>query len=215
MADRDRTLIAADLTPRQRYHLMTSLVVPRPIAWVGSRSASGVANVAPFSYFAALSAKPMMIGVSIGMRRDGSPKDTLANIRATGEFTVSLVTLQHLESMNASAASFDPGVSEFDSVGIPQAEAESVAAPYVADAPASLECRRSQEIVLGTGATVFVIGEVIAVRLRGDLRPDAETGAVDVTALHPIGRLHGSLYAPVNETISIDRPATRRATDDG
>lgn len=205
----DRTLVAAELSPRERYFLMTSLVVPRPIAWVGSRSAAGVDNVAPFSYFAALSAKPMMIGVSIGMRRDGTPKDTLANIRETGQFTVSIVTMQHLEPMNASAADFGPGVSEFDAVGIGRAEASAVAAPYVAEAPATLECRLSQEIVLGDGSTVFVIGEVLAVRLRGDLSPDPETGAVDVTALQPVGRLHGSLYAPVVETISVDRPGDR------
>lgn len=207
MPPTDRTLLAAALSPRQRYYLMTSLVVPRPIAWVGSRSAEGLDNLAPFSYFAALSARPMLLGVSIGMRRDGSPKDTLSNIRATGVFTVSVVTLQHLEQMNASAADFEPGVSEFERVGIDREEAATVAAPCVAGAPATLECRRSQELVLGDGSTVFVVGEVVAVRLRADLSPDPETGAVDITHLHPVGRLHGSLYAPVLETLGIDRPA--------
>ncbi|NIQ58759.1 MAG: flavin reductase family protein, partial [Gammaproteobacteria bacterium] len=78
----------------------TSLVVPRPIGWISTRSGEGVPNLAPFSYFAAISATPMLVSVSIGARR-GEPKDTLRNIRETGAFCANIVTERHLEAMVA------------------------------------------------------------------------------------------------------------------
>ena len=202
-----RSVRPEELSRRDRYQLLTSLVVPRPIGWISTRSAQGVPNLAPFSYFAALSAEPMLLGISVGHRRDGRPKDTLLNIRESGVFTVSLVTRQHLEPMNASAATFEPGISEFDAVGIEAAQATTVSAPFVADAPATLECRLDREIDLGSGATALLIGEVLGIRLRGDLQPEPGSTHVDVSFLEPIGRLQGSWYAPVSETLSLERPS--------
>ena len=100
------------LPARARYQLLTSLVVPRPIAWVSSRSAAGQPNLAPFSYFAALSATPFLVGVSIGHRR-GAPKDTLRNVRETGAFCVNLAAEARLSALNETSGEFPPEVDEF------------------------------------------------------------------------------------------------------
>jgi len=131
-------LAAADMSPRQRYRFMTSVIVPRPIGWLSTRSAAGVDNLAPFSFFNAIAANPMLVAAGIGSRPDGA-KDTLANIRQTGAFCFNMVTEKHLEAMNMSAGDYPAGVSEFDAVGIAKAEAKEVDAPYVADCPVVLE----------------------------------------------------------------------------
>src|SRR3954447_5712904 len=95
------------LPARARYQLLTSLVVPRPIAWVSSRSAAGQPNLAPFSYFAALSATPLLVGVSIGHRR-GVPKDTLRNVRESGAFCVNLATEARLSAGDGPRAALLP-----------------------------------------------------------------------------------------------------------
>ena len=124
----------AELSPRQRYRLLTSVVVPRPIGWLSTRSSAGADNLAPFSYVAALASDPMTVGVSIGHRGD-EPKDSLVNIRETGVFCTNMVTARHIEPMNRTSGDYPAGVSEFQAVGIPRAEAVEIEAPYVADCP--------------------------------------------------------------------------------
>ena len=164
----DSVLNTAELDNRARYQLLTSLVVPRPIGWVSSRSAEGVANLAPFSYFMALSATPMLVGVSIGSRR-GSPKDTLSNIRSTGEFCINVVTERHLHAMNESAGEHPPDVDEFEVAGVAAGAGHLVSAPFVADCPAVLECRLFKEVELADETNILVIGEVLGVSVSPDL----------------------------------------------
>ena len=192
------------LPARARYQLLTSLVVPRPIAWVSSRSAAGQPNLAPFSYFAALSATPLLVGVSIGHRR-GVPKDTLRNVRETGAFCVNLAAEARLSALNETSGEFPPGVDEFALAGLPLAEAGSVAAPYVADAPAVLECRLFREVDLA-GDNALVIGEVLAVRLSDAVPLVPGTHFADTRGVRPIARLWGDLYALLRETASLPRP---------
>ena len=194
-----------ELDGRVRYQLLTSLVVPRPIGWLGTRSAAGHDNLAPFSYFAALSASPMLVGVSIGHRRTG-PKDSLANIRATGGFTVNVVDVDHLEAMNASSASAAPEVDEFALAGLEKAEAERIGAPYVAGAPAVLECRLEREVDLGDAPNTLVIGRVVAVRVRAGLPRIPDTEFVDTMELRPVGRLWGPAYLLPGEIVTRPRP---------
>ena len=204
-----RVLMTADMSAREQYEMMTSLIVPRPIAWVSTRSVDGVANLAPFSFFAGLSADPMLLAISIGMRGD-RPKDTLANIRATGAFCVNLVTMEHLDAMNQSAGDYAPGESEFDATGLEMAEATAISAPYVAAAPAVMECRWFREVSLAPASTALILGEVLAVRLRDDVQLEPGTHCVDTAGLQPVGRLWGTHYAPVAETRSLERPLIER-----
>ena len=195
----------SELTNRQRYQLLTSLVVPRPIAWVSTRSEDGDANIAPFSYFAALSATPFLVGISVGAR-GGAPKDTLRNIRETGAFCVNVATEGQLAAMNDTAGEYGPEVDEFAHAGLTVAEAESVAAPYVADCPAVLECRLFKEVPLEGSANTLLIGEVLRVRLADALVPREGTHFVDHDALDPVARLWGDHYALLGETRTIPRP---------
>lgn len=190
---------------KERYQLLTSLVVPRPIAWLSTRSASGEANLAPFSYFAALSHTPMLVAVSIGHRRD-RPKDSLVNIRDTGDFCVNVVTDRQLEAMNLTSARHPPEADEFEAAGLGRAEAVSVDAPYVADCPAVFECRLFREVELDGARNTLVIGEVVRVHLAEELLVEPGTLAVEPESLRPIGRLSGSRYARLGEVVEMERP---------
>lgn len=195
----------AALTSRERYQLLTSLVVPRPIAWVSTRSPEGQANLAPFSYFAAVAATPFLVSVSIGSR-GGVEKDTLRNIRATGAFCVNVATEPQLEAMNDTAGEYGPEVDEFAHAGLAAAQAESVDAPYVADCPAVLECRLFKVVELEGAPNTLVIGEVLRVRLSDAVPLVPGTLFADTAALRPVGRLWGDLYALVGEMPALRRP---------
>lgn len=195
----------AALSPRERYQLLTSLVVPRPIAWVSTRSPEGARNLAPFSYFAAVSATPFLVSVSIGSR-GGVEKDTLRNIRRTGAFCVNVATEPQLVAMNETSGEYGPEVDEFAHAGVRAAEAESVDAPYVADCPAVLECRTFKVVELEGSPNTLVIGEVLRVRLSDDVPLAPGTLFADTAALRPLGRLWGDLYATIGEMPALPRP---------
>lgn len=195
----------AELSGRERYELLTSLVVPRPIAWVSTRSEAGAPNLAPFSYFAALASSPFLVGISIGSR-EGEPKDSLRNIRATGAFCVNVVTEAQLEAMNASAGEWGAEVNEFERAGVHAREAEAVQAPYVLECPAVLECRVFKEVTLEGSPNTLVIGEVLLVRLADAAPRVPGKYFVDSVALDPVGRLWGDWYALLGETRSVPRP---------
>lgn len=201
----DRVFDPDDVGPRGRYQLLTSLVVPRPIGWLSTWSPDGAANLAPFSYFAALSASPMLVGASIGIRSTG-PKDTLVNVRRRRAFCVNVVTEPQLEAMNVTAATVPPEIDEFGLAGLEVAAAEGVDAPFVASCPAVLECELFREIDLGDAPNVLVLGRVRRVRLASGL-PLLEGGhLVDPSALRPVGRLGGWAYAMPGEVRIIPRP---------
>ena len=198
-----------ELGGREQYQLMTSLVVPRPIGWISTYSAAGIPNLAPFSYFAALAVRPMLVGVSIGHRRDG-PKDTLTNIRETGAFCVNVVTASLLEAMNETSGDYAADVDEFDVAGLSSARAETIDAPFVAECPAVMECRRFKEVDLGDTPNTLIIGRVIAVRLDPDLGRIPESRSIDPESLLPVGRLWGAAYAMPGEVRVIPRPRVER-----
>ena len=198
-------LDSSTLSGRQRYRLLTSLVVPRPIGWISTRSGDGGRNLAPFSYFNALSASPILVGASIGERR-GEPKDTLRNIRATGEFAVNLVAERQLSAMVTTSGDWPPAIDEFEAAGLEAAEADAIDAPYVADAAAVLECRLFREVDLGDAPNTLVIGEVLRVHLHDDLEVDPDTLHVDVASLRPVGRLGLDEYGLLGEVRHVPRP---------
>jgi flavin reductase (DIM6/NTAB) family NADH-FMN oxidoreductase RutF len=186
------TIGFGDLAGRDRYRLLTSLVVPRPIAWASTWSADGTPNLAPFSYFAALSSTPALVGISIGARA-GSPKDTLTNVRETGALCVNVVTESQLEAMNRTSAEVSPGVDEFELAEVGAVPSTRVRAPYVAGCPAVLECEVRQEVELMGSSNTLVIAEVLDVLLAPDLVPP-DGYAVDPELLRPVGRIGGEGY---------------------
>lgn len=182
---------AADLDKRSSYFLLTSVVVPRPIAWIGTRGATGD-NLAPFSFFMGVSAQPPRVAVSIARGRRGALKDTLVNLQQTGVCTLSLVDSAHLSAMHQSSAGFAPDIDEFESTGLTKGQGHDVDAPYVADAPSILECRLVSAQDLGDVHLCLL--EVLCFHVA-DRAWDAEGGVARVAELDPIGRLGGTYAA--------------------
>jgi flavin reductase (DIM6/NTAB) family NADH-FMN oxidoreductase RutF len=182
-----------------------AVVTPRPIAWVSTRGADGSENLSPYSFFNAVAdAPPQVVFSSTGRKPDrGDTKDSLANIRETGVFCVNIVEYAARERMNASSGPWPREVDEFDHAGIPRAECETIACSRVADAPASLECRRLRILRLKGAANFLVIGEVTGVQLRDDCLVD---GRFDVTRYQPLTRLGYRDYARITEVFSLTRP---------
>jgi flavin reductase (DIM6/NTAB) family NADH-FMN oxidoreductase RutF len=182
------------------YKLITNLVVPRPIAWITSSNASGIVNLAPFSFFNAVSSDPLYLIVSVGRRDDGAPKDTARNIETSREFVVNLVTEDLLHAMNVSAADFPPDRSELEATGLRTAASLRVAPPRLADAGASLECRLFQAVPLGE-STLFV-AEVVMFHVS-----DRFLGPrLHVENFAPLGRMGSpSLYCRTTDRIALPR----------
>ena len=165
------------------YKLLTNLVVPRPIAWVTSQSKQGIVNLAPFSFFNAISSNPLYVLISVGHNDDGSMKDTARNISARGEFVVNMVTEDVLAAMNISAADFPPDESELTAAGLHMAESMRIAVPRVAESQASMECKLHSEQALGL-YTLF-IGEVVMFHVADRLIGER----MHINGFAPIGRL--------------------------
>ena len=193
----------ATLRTREIYGLMIESIVPRPIAFVSSVSAEGVRNCAPFSYFMGVSSRPPILALSIGVRRDRSPKDTAANIRATGEFVVNVVDEDTVAACVAAAAEVPPEVDELELCGLHALESEVVSPPRLAESPLQMECRLERLIEVGEAPQHLVLGEIV--RFHVDERVWSD-GHVDVAALRPVGRLGGALYAKVRDPFAIERP---------
>lgn len=189
----------ATLDAEQTYKLMTGIVVPRPIAWVATLNAQGRVNLAPFSCFTFVSSKPPMIGINVG-RRAGKVKDTAANVHARGEFVVHIADGTLIEHVHASAVEHPPEVSEADLLGLVTVPSRRIATPRLATAPIALECRLHCAIAFGDTGSEFIVGEVLAMRLRDGLCRD---GKIDTRQLNPICRLGGPNYAMLGEIVSM------------
>jgi len=186
------------------YRFLIGVVVPRPIAFISTLGASGRRNLAPFSFFNAISSVPPLVGVSFSDRAD-DPKDTLRNIRETGEFVINVVTDPMLEAMVHTAGEWPRDADEFEIAKLGAEPARRVKAPRVAESPVHLECRLHREIPLGN--SVFVVGEVLLAEARDDLIVD---GRVDPERLLPVGRLGGDSYTRLGEVVHVARPKAER-----
>jgi flavin reductase (DIM6/NTAB) family NADH-FMN oxidoreductase RutF len=200
-------LIPADAPPGAVYKLLTGAVVPRPIGWVSTVDAKGQPNLAPFSFFNAVCSRPPTLLFCPSVRStDANPKDTLNNLRQTGEFVVNIVTQELAEAMNKTATELPAEVDEFSYAGLSAAPSLVVAPPRVAESPVHFECRLNQIIQIGDGglgAGWIVIGEIV--HLHVDERVLLPNYKIDTAALQPIGRLAGPHYACINETFELFR----------
>jgi flavin reductase (DIM6/NTAB) family NADH-FMN oxidoreductase RutF len=187
---------------------MTSLVVPRPIGWLSTRSEDGILNLAPYSYFGALSVSPMLIAVSIGHKKEGL-KDSLVNLRHRRAFCMNVVSAELLEPMNESSASVPPNVDEFLRSGLTAVDSDCVDAPFVAECRAVLECEVQQEVDLHGAPNTLVIGEVVGIRLDPSLKTEEGTRLILPEDLRPVGRLGGAAYSVVDEVRRVLRPDRR------
>jgi flavin reductase (DIM6/NTAB) family NADH-FMN oxidoreductase RutF len=185
----------AQMPPRQFYRLLTSVVVPRPIAWVSSLSADGVDNLAPHSFFTVACVDPPVVQfTSVGR------KDSLHNVEATGEFVVNLAPEDLFEQVNATGTDFPHGVSEFDAVGLAREPSLRVAPPRVADSPVAVECVLHDTIGLGDSTVVF--GRVVHAAVRTDVLDDTHPM---IEKVRPLARLGRNQWSRLGEVVGISR----------
>jgi flavin reductase (DIM6/NTAB) family NADH-FMN oxidoreductase RutF len=177
------------------YRVLNSVVVPRPIAWVASRSAEGVVNLAPHSFYTVACVSPPVVQfTSVGR------KDTLDNVEATGEFTVSLTPEWLFEQVNATGTDFPHGVSEAEEVGVALEPSERVGVPRVAESPVAVECTLHSTVRLGDSTVVFGRVEMISVWASA-----VRDGRPRIEHLQPLARLGGNEWSTIGEVKQIAR----------
>ncbi len=187
-----------NLAAIDRYKLLTGLVIPRPIGWVGSVDSDGRRNLAPYSYFNVVAATPPTALFSAG-RPDGRIKDSLANVLATDVFTLSIVDESLTKAMHASSEQFPPDVDEFEQVGLTAVTGVAVAAPYVGEALAVLECRVSQIVDLGDPISASVVfGDIVRLHVANDVLDGAR---IDHERLRAVGRIAGTTYVTTADSL--------------
>ena len=199
------------LDPAVTYKILIGSVVPRPIAWVSSVDTEGVRNLAPFSYFMAITHDPPTVAFSSGPRGAETSgargkKDTLSNVEATREFVVNVVDDALAQQMNVTSGDYPAEVDEFTQAGLAAAPRVKVKAPRVAAAPISMECRLVQVIPVGNLPHHLIMGEIVHLHVRDDVY-DPATGRIDMHRLRPVGRLAGHLYTHVHDIFEMKRPA--------
>jgi flavin reductase (DIM6/NTAB) family NADH-FMN oxidoreductase RutF len=184
------------LEPRARYFLITAAVVPRPIAWVSTVDEQGNRNLAPYSYFNACSATPPIVHFT-----STAPKHSIANVKATGEFVVNIVSHDLAQAMRTSSAVFRPGEDEYEWAQLDAVPSVRVRPPRVARAKVALECRLRKLLEMGEGTIAF--GDVLHVHVDVSVWRD---GRIDPTLLAPVGRLSGMDYTTVTDVYRLEIP---------
>lgn len=196
----------------KRYKLLASSITPRPIAWVTSRSADGINNAAPYSFFNMMGSDPPTVVLGLMLRPEGGLKDSAVNITSTGEFVINLVCEDDAQAMNLTCIDAPPEVDECALAGLQLLPSRIVAPPRIASAPASFECRVLETVYPGgEGGQVIVIGEVLMAHIADRFVIDPDRCHVDTEAMGLIARVHGAgWYARMTDLFHMDRPVWPR-----
>lgn len=195
----------ATLPAQDRYKLLVSTVVPRPIAWVVSQDQAGSLNAAPYSFFNAFSNDPPIVGIGIGPRNPGETKDTGLNIRTTGEFVVNLVNEDAARQMNVTAIEFGRDVDELAEAGLTTVPSTTVKPPRIAESPVAFECERFSIVNL-SAIRMLVLGRVRAMHVKDDCVLDPTRCYIDTPKLNLVGRMHGAgWYARTTDRFEMPR----------
>lgn len=202
------TLDPNQQSTKDNYKLLIGCITPRPIAWVSTVSDDGALNLAPFSFFNGVCAKPpTLLFCPTARGSDGAKKDTLRNIEATGEFVVNVVTEDTLLAMNETAGEYPPEVSEFEKAGLTPSPSVVVKPPRVLESPVSMECKLNQIIRIGDGGVGsgnVVIGTIVYFHVREDVYDE---GRILTAQLKPVGRLAGAAYCTTTQNVfDLERP---------
>jgi flavin reductase (DIM6/NTAB) family NADH-FMN oxidoreductase RutF len=188
---------------RDSYKLLSGLVIPRPIGWIGTVRGNGTYNLAPFSFFNVISTSPPTVMFSAGHHSD-RPKDSSTFAEESGEFTVNIVSFELAEAMNITSGTFGPTDDEFGIAGLTPVIGNVVKAPMVVESPANLECSLLEVLSFGPGGrTRMVIGEVVAIHVRSDALDGTR---VDPAVVDAIGRLSGNSYVTTRDRFELPRP---------
>ncbi|EPJ49577.1 MAG: hypothetical protein OFPI_24430 [Osedax symbiont Rs2] len=195
-----------DLNPQQCYQALVAAVIPRPIAWISTISASGVLNLAPYSFFTVASCQPLVLSVTQILPRDLQHKDTLTNLQQTGECVVNIVDQDAVELMNATCANFPADVDEFDVVAVPKVESKLVQVPGVAISPVRFECKLRQIITISDqpmGGSMMLL-DVLAIHSADSCSSEQQILTEKINA---VGKMGGSSYSTTAASFELRRPA--------
>lgn len=193
---------------KNAYKLMIGSIVPRPIAFVSTLSVDGVLNLAPFSFFTVVSARPMTVCFCPMRRNDGGKKDTLRNVEETGEFVVNVVSESYAHEMNITSADFPPEVNEFERAGLTPAPSQSIRTPRLAESLVSYECKLLQVVHVGEaqpGGGSLILGTVQRLYVAEQV---IEGGRIKLDILQPIGRMAGDHYVRCTDLFAMKRPGS-------
>jgi flavin reductase (DIM6/NTAB) family NADH-FMN oxidoreductase RutF len=201
------SFVPDEMERRDAYRLMTSVIVPRPIAWVSTISVNGIPNLAPYSFFNGVGGQPPTVMFSVSQRRGGGKskvKDTLRNAQETGEFVVNLVDEALAEAMNLTAGEYSYEVDEFEIANLETVASIDVKPPRVNGTPIAMEAKVTQIVPVEGTTNTMVLGRVVRYHIReGLVRPN---GTVDPVAFGPVGRLGSDEYASLGKVFSMIRP---------
>lgn len=195
------------LSHQSIYKILTGSILPRPIGWISSIDLEGRPNLAPFSFFNVVCSNPPTLLFCPMIRgMDSSPKDTLNNVRQTGEFVVNIVTEDLLKAMNDTSIEAPSEFNEFEFAGLTLSPSVTVRPPRVLESPIHFECKVNQilDINNAPGGGSIVIGTIT--HIHAEERVMLGTDKINLTALQPIGRLMGAAYCRVEQVVELDRP---------
>ena len=193
-----------------RYKIMTSTIVPRPIAWVTTLSKDGIRNAAPISFFNGMGKDPPVLAVGVQPNNDGSLKDTARNILDTREFVVNLVPESAAEAMSFTSIDAPPDVDELALANIATVPSLKVKPPRIAASPVAFECRLHTPLELGPNQNIF-IGTIVQAHVGDAFILDADRTYIDTPKLELVGRMHGAgWYARTSDLFQMARPSWAR-----
>lgn len=195
----------SELGIQEKYRLLSGGVTPRPIAWISTRSKYGVDNLAPYSFFTVASCNPPVLLYTQVTQRSGIDKDTLQNLRETGECVINIVNTRLLEKMNATSASINIEISEFEHADVEHSASYKVTPSSVKESPIRYECTLREIISLGdlpTGGTIVLL-DVKSVYVRDDLYIN---GCIDQELIDTIGKMGGDDYCLTSKYVALNRP---------
>lgn len=201
-------------TPGFKRSIFNAIVAPRPIGWISSVDGQGRVNLAPFSQFNLVSTAPPVVMFACNTPEDREEKDTVANVRDSGEFVVNLVPWSLREAMVKTSTPLPRGTDEFEYAGLDKAACIKVVAPRVADSPAALECKvlrivRIEPEFAGETASALVLGRVVGLHVKDGFL-DAD-GRFDTLKAQPTTRLGGNQYAAIGQLVMLSAPFQRVA----
>lgn len=188
------------------YRLLISAIVPRPIAFVSTCSKKGEVNLAPFSFFNGVCSNPPCLSISVARKPDGTKKDTLRNIEATGEFVVNSANEWFINQLVDCGAGYPFGVNEMEKVGLTPIASERIKPPRVKEAAAHFECTVYDMLEIGdgsAGSSTLIVGRIQLIHVASSM---IEKGALRGAEFKPVGRLGGISYAMPGEIFNLPIP---------
>ena len=193
------------LSSRENYQLLTGGVTPRPIAWISTRSASGVDNLAPYSFFTVASCNPPVLLFTQVNQRSGLDKDTLQNLNDTGECVVNIANADLVEQVNQTSAAIDSEQSEFTLADVDYCDSSIVSCKSVAQSPVRYECHLREKLSLGdlpAGGTIVLL-DVVGIYVNDELLNDT---SICQSAIDSVGKMGGNGFSLTRQLVELERP---------